>query len=52
VFRIKSTADAYQVLTDKETLEKILQQGLKEEHMQYKGKIIELFTNMKDKIKV
>ena len=52
VFRIKSAADAYQVLTNKEFLEKVLQQGLKEEHTQYKDKIVELFTNMKDRIKV
>jgi hypothetical protein len=39
-------------LTDKEALEKVLQQGLKEEHMQYKDRIVELFMNMKDRIKV
>jgi hypothetical protein len=50
VFRI--TADVYQVLTNKGTLELVLQRGLKEKHMQYKDKIMELFTNMKDRIKV
>jgi hypothetical protein len=34
VFRIKSAEDVYYILTDKEDLEKILQQGLKEEHKQ------------------
>ena len=52
VFRIKSAEDVYHVLTDKETLEKVLQQGLKEEYKQYKDRIVELFTNMKDRIKV
>ncbi|HEU4822807.1 MAG TPA: hypothetical protein VFS97_05220 [Nitrososphaeraceae archaeon] len=52
VFRIKSAEDVYQVLTNRETLEKVLQQGLKEEHKQYKDKIVELFMNMKDRIKV
>jgi hypothetical protein len=52
MFRIKSAADTYQVLTSKETLEKVLQQGLKEEHIQYKDRIVDLFTNMKDRIKV
>ena len=52
VFRIKSAADVYEALTNKETLEKVLQQGLKEEHKQYKDRIVELFTNMKDRIKV
>ena len=52
VFRIRSAADAYEVLTNKETLEKVLHQGLKEEHMRYKDRIVELFTNIKDRIKV
>ena len=52
VFRIRSAEDLYQVLTNKEALEKMLQQGLREEHMQYKDRIVELFMNMKDKIKV
>lgn len=52
VFRIRSTKDAFHVLTNKETLEMVLQQGLKEEHMQYKERIAELFTSMKDRIKV
>jgi hypothetical protein len=52
VFRIKSAEDVYHVLTDKETLEKVLQQGLKEEHKQYKDIIVEFFMNMKDRIKV
>ena len=39
-------------LKDKEALEKVMQQGLKEEHKQYKAKIIEFFVNMKDRIKV
>jgi hypothetical protein len=42
----------YHVLTNKETFEKVLHQGLKEEHKQYKVKIIEFFVNMKDRIKV
>jgi hypothetical protein len=48
----RSAKDAYHVLTDRETLEMVLQQGLKEEHIQYKDRIVELFTNMKDKIKL
>jgi hypothetical protein len=42
----------YNVLTDKETLEKVLLQGLKEEHMQYKDNIVGFFMNMKDKIRI
>jgi hypothetical protein len=52
VFRIKSTEDVYNVLTDKVTLEKVLLQGLKEEHKQYKDSIVEFCMDMKDRIKV
>ncbi len=52
VFRIRTAADAYQVLTNREASETVLQQGLKEEYMQYKDRIVELFTDMKDRIKV
>ena len=52
VFRIRSAADAYQALTNKETLEIVLQQGLKEEHMQYKDTILDILTKMKDKIRM
>jgi hypothetical protein len=52
VFRIKSAKDVYNVLTDKETLEKVLDQGLKEEHKKYKDRIVEFFMDMRDRIKV
>jgi hypothetical protein len=52
VFRIKSAEDVYNVLTDKETLEKVLQQGLKEEHKQYKDYVVEFFMNIKETIKL
>ena len=52
VFCIRSAEDVYHVLTDKETLEKILEQGLKEEYKQYKDKILEFFMSMKDRIKL
>jgi hypothetical protein len=51
VFMIKSAEDVCKVLTDKEALEKVLQQGLKEEHKQYKAKIIEFFVNIKTGLK-
>jgi hypothetical protein len=52
VFRIKSAEDVYHVLIDKETLEKVLHQGLKEEHKKYKDRIVEFFMDMKDRVKV
>jgi hypothetical protein len=52
VFRIKSVEDVYHVLTERETLEKVLKQGLKEEHKQYKEGIVNFLMNMRDRIKV
>jgi hypothetical protein len=52
VFRIKSAEDIYHTLTNRETLEKVLQQGLKEEHKQYKDKIVKFFMNMKKTVKI
>jgi hypothetical protein len=52
VFLVRSAQDVYRILTDREILEKVLQQGLKEEHVQYKDRIVELLMNMKDRIKV
>ena len=48
--RIKSVEDVYHALTDKETFEKILEQGLREEYKQYKDNIVEFFMNMKDQL--
>jgi hypothetical protein len=52
MFRIKSAKDVYDVLTDKETLEKVLQQGLKDEHKRYKDEIVEFLLKIKNWIKV
>jgi hypothetical protein len=52
VVRIRSIGDVYYILTNKDVLEKVLEQGLKEEHRQYKYKIIEFFGNIKDRIKL
>jgi hypothetical protein len=52
VFRIKSVKDVYRVLTDEETLEIVLEEGLKVEHKQQKDKILEFLLDMKDRIKV
>jgi hypothetical protein len=52
VFRIKSAEDVYHVLTDKETLEKVLQQGLKDKHKQYKDEIVNFLLNMENRTKV
>jgi hypothetical protein len=52
VFRIKNAKDVYNVLTDRETLEKVLQQGLKDKHKRYKDEIVEFLLNMKNRTRV
>jgi hypothetical protein len=51
VCNINSPQDAYQVLTSREALEKILQQGL-EEKVQFKDEIVQLFMNIREKIRM
>lgn len=51
LIKVRTVDDIYHVLTNKEILEKILEQGLDEEkHKQYKDQIIELFMSIRDKI--
>jgi hypothetical protein len=39
-------------LTDRDTFDKVLEQGLKEEHMKYKDHIVEFFMSIKDKVRI
>jgi hypothetical protein len=48
---MNKAADAYQALTNRETLEMALQRGLKEEHRRYKDEIVRFFMNMKDRVR-
>ena len=50
--QIKNRQDVYRALTDRETLDAILQQGLDEEHQKYKDKIVELFMAIKDRVRI
>ena len=52
LFGIKSAEDVFHAMTDNEVLEKVLQQGLKEEHKQYKESVAEFLMKMKDRSKV
>jgi len=52
VVPIRSAQDVYNALTDRETLDTILQQGLDEEHQKYKDEIVELFMSIKDKVAI
>jgi hypothetical protein len=46
--------DVYHALTDRDTFDKLLQQGLDEEYQQQRAEIVNLFTGLKerDKIKI
>jgi hypothetical protein len=48
---IRNVQDVYNALTDRDTFDKLLQQGLEEEYQQYKDQLIEYFMSIKDKIK-
>jgi hypothetical protein len=50
--QIRNRQDVYNALTDKETFDAILQQGLDEEHQKYKDKIVEFFMSIKDKVRI
>jgi hypothetical protein len=50
--QIKNRQDVYRALTDRETFDKLLQQGLDEEHQKYKDKIVDFFMGIKDKVRV
>ena len=42
----------YNASTDKEILNKVLEQGLEEEYGQYKDQLIEFLMSMKDKVRI
>lgn len=50
--QIKNVQDVYNALTDKVTFDKPLQQGLDEEHQEYKDKIVQFFMSIKDKVRI
>jgi hypothetical protein len=49
---IKNVEDIYNALTDRETLDKLLQQELDEEQLEYKDEIVEFFMSIKDTIRM
>lgn len=49
---IKNLEDIYNALTDRETLDKLLQQELEEEHLKYKDGMVEYFMSIKDNVKM
>jgi hypothetical protein len=50
--QIKNRQDVYNALTDRETFDKLLQQGLDEEHQKYKDKIVKFFMSIKDTVRI
>jgi hypothetical protein len=51
---IKNIQDMYDALTDRETLNKVLEQGLEdeEEYQRHRDELVNLFMSIKDKIKI
>jgi hypothetical protein len=49
---IMNVEDIYNALTERETLDKLLQQGLDEEHLKYKDEIVEFFMSIKDRVRI
>jgi hypothetical protein len=50
---IRNVQDVYNALTDRETLNKVLEQGLDdEEYQRYRYELVNLFIGLKDKIKI
>jgi hypothetical protein len=49
---IRNVQDVYNALTDRETLNKVLEQGLDEEYQKYRDELVNLFISQKDKIKI
>jgi hypothetical protein len=50
--QIKNRQDVYRALTDREIFDKLLQQGLDEEHQKHKDEIVEFFMSIKDKVRL
>jgi len=50
---IRNVQDVYNALTDRETLNKVLEQGLEDkEYQQQRDELVNLFMSLKDKIKI
>jgi hypothetical protein len=49
---IRNAQDIYHVLADKETLDKILEQGLDEENLKYKDHFLNFFMSIKEKVRI
>ena len=52
VVPIKNVEDIYNALTDREILDKLLQQEFDEEQVEYKDEIVEFFMSIKDHLRI
>jgi hypothetical protein len=52
VVPIRNAQDIYHALTDGETLDKVLEQGLDEENLKYKDHLLNFSMSIKDKVRV
>jgi hypothetical protein len=52
VVPIRHAQDIYHVLTDRETLDKIVEQGLDEENLKDKDHLVNFFMGIKDKVRI
>jgi hypothetical protein len=49
---LRNAQDIYHALTDRETLDKILEQGLDEDILKHKDHLLNFFMSIKDKVKI
>jgi len=49
---IMNVEDIYNALTDRKTLDKLLQQGLDEKNLEYRDEIVEFFMSIKDRVRM
>ena len=49
---IRNAQDIYHSLVDRETLDKILEQGLDEENQKHKDDLLNFFMSIKDKVRI
>ena len=52
IIPVNNVEDIYNALTDRETFDKLLQQGLDEGRLKYKDEIAEFFMSIKDKVRM
>ena len=52
IVQLRSAQDIYHALTDREILNKVLEQGLDEDNLKYKDYLLDSFMTIKDKVRI